>query len=186
MKNKQDTHIEIEDDIVFEDENTSASLVMKKQRDKLKECQKQKEEYLDGWQRDKADFINARKKDEQRFDEFKKIAESSLLLDLLPALDAFENAFKEESWKTVDKAWQSGINFLYNQLVGVLKDHKLEEIETLGKEFNPEEHEAIEEVEVDDKQYDGIVLESPRKGYSINHKIIRPAQVKVGKYKDNK
>jgi len=183
MSGKKDTQIE-DEEVVFEDEeNTSADFAMKKQRDKLKECQKQKEEYLTSWQRDKADFINARREDEKRFDEFRKFAESSLLSDLLPALDAFENAFKEESWKNVDKAWQDGIKFLYNQLVGVLKEHKLEEVDTIGKKFNPEEHESIEEVEVEDEKNEGIVMESSRKGYSINKKIIRPAQVKVGKYK---
>ncbi len=183
MSGKKDTQIE-DEEVVFEEENTSADFAMKKQRNKLKECQKQKEEYLTGWQKDKADFINARKDDEKRFDEFRKFAESSLLLDLLPALDAFENAFKEESWKTVDKAWQDGIKFLYNQLVSVLKEHKLEEIDAIGEKFNPEEHEAIEEIEVDKEKNDGVVMESPRKGYSINKKIIRPAQVKVGKYKN--
>jgi molecular chaperone GrpE len=64
-----------------------------------------------------------------------------------------------------------------------LKEHNLEQINAEGQKFNPEEHEAVEEIEVDDESKDGIVIESSRCGYRINDKIIRPAQVKVGKRK---
>lgn len=177
-KKKTQSH----DDIFFEEESGSAALELKKMRDKLKECQRQKEEYLIGWQRAKADFINARKDWERQLDDFRKYAELPLVEDLLPVVDGFENAFKDEGWEKVDKTWQNGIKYLHNQFISVLKERGLEPIEAVGKEFDPREHEAVAEVEVEKKEDDGIVMEEYRKGYKLKEKVIRPSQVKVGKY----
>jgi len=173
---------EYRDDIVFEEEGASAGFELKKLREKLKECQRQKDEYLAGWQRAKADLVNARNEERKRNEEFRKYAELSLIEDILPVADGFEKAFKEESWKKVDKAWRNGIKYLYNQLMGVLKEHNLEPIDAVGKRFSPEEHEAFAEVPVGDERDDGIVVEELRKGYKMRGKVVRPAQVKVGKY----
>ncbi len=182
MSNKKKS--QSQDDVFFEAENGSAGSELKKLRDKLKECQRQKEEYLVGWQRAKADFINARKDWERRLDDFKKYAESPLLEDLLPIVDGFENAFKDEGWQKVDKTWQNGIKYLHNQFISVLKEHGLESIEAAGKEFNPREHEAVAELKVEKKEDDGVVMEEYRKGYKLRGRVIRPSQVKVGKYQE--
>jgi molecular chaperone GrpE len=193
---------ENEDDIVLENDSSlepeqgtggfsvddsgitdDAEAKIKKLKEKLKQCEKEKGEYLDGWQRTKAELVNARKEDEKRMADFVKYAEQSLLNELLPLADNFERAFSEQSWKDVDKTWQDGIKYLYDQLIKILKEHNLEQINAEGQKFNPEEHEAVEEIEVDDESKDGIVIESSRCGYRINDKIIRPAQVKVGKRK---
>ncbi len=171
-----------QDDVFFEEENGSVAFELKKMRDKLKECQRQKDEYLVGWQRAKADFINARKDWERQLDDFKKYAEYPLVEDLLPVVDGFENAFKDEGWQKVDKTWQNGIKYLHNQFISVLKEHGLEPIEAVGKEFDPREHEAVAELEVKKEEDDGIVMEEYRKGYKLKEKVIRPSQVKVGKY----
>ncbi len=174
-----------EDDIVLEDENSFSDLELKKLREKLKKCVKEKEEYLTGWQRAKADFINARKEDEKSRGEFKKFAEMSLVMDILPIADSFETAFSDPNWNTLDRTWQTGIKSLYGQLLNVLKEHSLSLIETEGKKFNPQEHESVREVELDDKEKDGMVIREARKGYKMKDRILRPAQVEVGKYKSN-
>ncbi len=171
-----------QDDIIFEEENNSSDLELKKLREKLKDCRRHKEEYLAGWQRVKADFVNARNDEEKSREEFKKFAESKLIEDILPIIDGFESAFNNENWKKIDKVWQDGIKSLYNQFISVLKEHRVEPIEAKGKEFDPQEHEAVAEVEAKEKD-DNIVMEEFRKGYKIEDKIIRPAQVKVGKHK---
>ncbi len=173
---------EYQDDIVFEEEGSSASFELKKLREKLRECQRRKDEYLAGWQRAKADLVNARNEEKKRSEEFRKRAELSLIEDILPVADNFEKAFKEESWKKIDKAWRDGIKYLYSQFIGVLKEHNLEPIDAVGKKFNPKEHEAFTEVSVDDEKDDGIVIEELRKGYKMRGEVVRPAQVKVGKY----
>ncbi|MBU2263055.1 nucleotide exchange factor GrpE [Patescibacteria group bacterium] len=171
------------EEIVIEDENTSLDLNLKKLREKLKKCMSEKEGYLAGWQRAKADFINARKEDEERRVELIKFSEADIIKDILPVLDSFENAFKNENWQKLDKTWQDGIKLLYNQLLDILKKHNIEQIDSMGQNFDPEQHESTGEIEVNDKNKDGIVIEEIRRGYKIYDKILRPTQVKIGKFK---
>src|ERR1043166_187336 len=85
-------------------------------------------EYLDGWQRAKADFINARKDDEKSRSERIKYATSGLLGDLIGVLDSFNLAMiNKEVWEKVDKGWRTGVEYIYHQLVGVLKDNGMME-----------------------------------------------------------
>ncbi len=182
MRGKKQSQSQPPDEIFFEEEGGSAVSELKKMREKLKECQKQKEEYLTGWQRAKADFINARNEEEKRREEFKNFAETSLVLDILPIADSFEKAFSDKSWDSLDKTWQAGIKSLYGQLMNVLKEHSLEFIKSEGEKFNPQEHESVGEAEVDGEAEDGTVVREVRKGYKMKGKVLRPAQVEVGKY----
>lgn len=172
-----------DEEIVIEDEGASADLQLKKLREKLKKCMIEKDEYLAGWQRAKADFINARKEEEERRAELIKFLGAAIIKDILPVLDSFELAFKDENWQKLDKTWQDGIKLLYNQLLDILKKHNVEQIDSIGQNFDPEQHESMGEIEVADKDKEGIVLEEIRKGYKIYDKILRPAQVKIGKFK---
>lgn len=181
MPNRKQT--QSPDEIFFEEEGGSAVSELKKMREKLKECQKSKEEYLIGWQRAKADFINARKEEDKRRREFKNFAELSLVLDILPVADSFETAFSDKGWKNLDKTWQGGIKSLYSQLMNVLKEHSLEFIKAEGEKFNPQEHESVGESEVADEEKDGTVVREVRRGYKMKGKVLRPSQVEVGKYK---
>lgn len=72
---------------------------------------------------------------------------------------------------------------VYLQLLSVLKANGLEEIEAEGEEFNPQFHEAIAMVETNKKEEDHKVLEVFQKGYTLSDKVIRPAKVKIGEYK---
>ena len=65
------------------------------------------------------------------------------------------------------------------QLEDSLKSLGLEEIETIGKQFDPKMHEAVEEVEGAEP---GVIVEEVQKGYSFQDKIIRVAKVKIGRY----
>ena len=103
----------------------------------------------------------------------------TFILELLVLLDSFDGLFKHRAEN------DDGIKNIHRQLLDILKSRGVEPIESLGKEFNPEEHESIGEIEigVDNKTKEGIIIEEIRKGYKMHDKIIRPAQVKIGKYK---
>ena len=73
-----------------------------------------------------------------------------------------------------------------SSLSEILKRLGAEQIESMDKEFNPEEHEAITQVEVDTKEHDNRVIEEFQKGYRVRNRILRPAKVKVGIYKNIK
>lgn len=169
---------EEKDDIIFEEEpeDVNPADLTKKLRERLKKCVEEKQEYLAGWQRAKADFINARKDEEANRYEFLKFSERNLIEELLVLLDSFDELFKH--YKDDD-----GIKNIYKQLLNILKIRGVEPIECLGKEFDPNEHEAVGEIKIDEEEKNNVIIEEVRKGYKMHNKIIRPSQVKIGKYK---
>jgi len=155
---------------------------VEKLKEKLKECQAQKQEYLDSWQRAQAEFVNARKRDGETHKEILKHANESLILDIIPVLDSFDMAFgNKEAWEKVEKNWRIGVEYIYSQLVGVLQNNNITQLNPQQEMFNTEFHEAIEEVE-GDKKDEGKVVEVLQKGYKLHERIIRTAKVKVGSH----
>ncbi len=163
------------DKLEYENEDAEyLSRKIKKIRNKLKSCQKEKAEYLSGWQRAKADLINYKKEQENKISEYYKFANKGLILEILPVLDSFEQALKH-----ISKQEKENIQQIHNQLKNILKINGVEEISTLGNKFDPELHEAIEEIKSDKKP--GIIIKEVQKGYKLHGKTIRASRVKVSK-----
>lgn len=147
---------------------------------KIEELEKQKAEYLAGWQRARADFLNYKKEEMERIEQFLKYGEEEFILKILPILDNFylaeknlqENLKKEEAVK--------GLLQIKTQILDLLKNQGVEEIRTVGEKFDPNFHEATEQVDLKEKE-PGIVVEESQKGYTINGRLLRPAKVKVTK-----
>ncbi|MBU1178891.1 nucleotide exchange factor GrpE [Patescibacteria group bacterium] len=160
-----------EEKINIEEEDESIEAKVKKIKEKLKKCQKDKEDYLAGWQRARADFINARREEEKRRAEFTKFANELLVSEILVVLDSFDLALENNKEKN--------LQVIKIQLEGILKKHGLETIKASGEKFNPEFHEAMEEVE--SKEESGIVVEELQKGYLLHNKVLRPTKVKISR-----
>lgn len=141
---------------------------------KLKACEKEKKEYLDGWQRAKADLINFRQRQERQQQEWQKLINEGLILELLPVLDTLEAATQ----KATEQEKESCL-LIKKQLEEVLKKQGLEKINSQNVSFNPSEHEVIERKNPPaEQEKDGLVEEiSP--GYKLNGKIIRTAKVRI-------
>ena len=164
-------------DIEYEQESEESGEVdlaekIKKLREKLKQCQKEKQDYLNGWQRCQADFINYKRRQEKQMAEWFKILGEGLIRDLLPLLDTLDASIKNSSDN-------QGLLATREQLIKILKQHGLEEIKSVGEKFNPEWHEAVEQVESGGEK--GVVVEEVQKGYMLDGKVIRAAKVKVAK-----
>lgn len=169
------------EDIIIEEEIIPD--VIKKLREELKKCNLEKQEYLAGWQRAKADFINARKEEEENRHEFIKFAEKTLVFELLAVVDSFDRLFlNKELWEKVGQDTRTGIENIYSQFMNILKNRGVETIEGAGEKFDPREHESVTEEKVDNQEKENIIIDVIRKGYKLNGAVIRPAQVKVGKY----
>ncbi len=147
---------------------------------KLEECQKLKDEYLAGWQRARADLLNYKKEELERVGNLIKYAGESFILEILLILDNFEIAEKQLPENLKQNENVKGLLLIKNQIREFLKNQGVEEIKSLGEKFNPNFHEAMEEVEVKDKE-SGIILEEIQKGYKINDRLLRPAKVKIAK-----
>ena len=161
-------------------ENKKPSSQLEDLKKKLKECQKEREEYLAGWQRSRADFINFKREESERFKNFFEIERIEMILKILPILDNFQKAKRELSRNKELSNYLEGLNQIEKQFQKFLKEEEIKEIKTEGERFNPNFHQAIEEVEVKDKK-SGEILEVVQKGYKLKGKVLRPAKVKVVK-----
>lgn len=180
-------------DIVYEndgaesgDRDHSSDLTDKIRRIKaeLKACKSEKQEYLDGWQRAKADFVNFKKRSEEERREFAKFANEEFIMELLPVLDSFEQAFRDKkNWEKASLDWRMGIEFIYSQLRTVLENHGVTEMNPLGETFDPVLHHSIEAQKVDDPADNDKIVGVTQKGYRIGEKIIRYPSVRVGESK---
>ncbi len=171
------------DDVQFEDieDEQNPTAVLKKLREKLRKCEVEKKEYLDGWQRMRADFTNARKDEEARRGELIKFASEGLVEDLLPVLDSFGMAFaNKEAWEKIDANWRKGVEYIHSQMLSVLESRGLTEIGAVGEKVDPRLHIAVEGIPVDDVSKVDTVIEVMQKGYRLHSKVIRPANVKGG------
>lgn len=146
-----------------------------KLKEKLNRCETEKKDYLDGWQRAKADFINYRKDDGARMEDMARFIVTGLIQDILPVLDSFDLAFRNNRQHD-----ERGLMLVYFQLLDVLKKQGLEEITvSIGDVFNPEMHESIGEIESDTAH--GTIAEEVQKGYRLSGKTLRPVRVRLAK-----
>lgn len=154
----------------------------------IEECKKKADEYLAGWQRAKADYENLEKQTLKEKAELIRNANSDLVLSILPILDNFEKAEEHkpslESCSAEDREkisqWIDGIDQTFAQLYSILQSAGVERYEVLGKDFNPETMEAVEQASEPEKE-EGIVLVQLLSGYKFNGRVIRPARVIVNK-----
>ena len=143
--------------------------------EKLK-VEKEKKEYLFLM----AEFANFRKRTLKEKSDIIRNANEQAMKGLLPIVDDFERGL--EATKGVDdpQAIREGMEIIYNKFVKFLEQNGVKAMESTGAEFNPDMHEAIAMVPVDDQNLKGKVIDTPTKGYMINDKVLRHAKVAVG------
>jgi len=135
----------------------------------------EKAELQDRLLRARAEFDNARRRGERERSEYLQFAAMDLVRDVLPVLDDFERALKVE---TADRDYAKGVELIYQRLFETLKKLGLEPIETAGRPFDPNLHQAVERVETDEAEDHTVVGEFQR-GYNFKGKLLRPAMVRV-------
>lgn len=156
---------------------------LRKLKEKLKRCETERAEYLDGWQRMKADLVNAKKALDEEKGRFVRFSQEGIIRELLPAIDSFHIAFgNKEAWEKVDLNWRLGIQHIYSQFITALERHGVKLLNPIGEMFNPKEHSAAGSVAVSEKKDDHRVMEVVQKGYSLHGKLMQPAKVKIGEY----
>lgn len=174
------------DDIIVDEEEGDPLKIIKKLRERLKICESEKTQYLDGWQRSKADYANARKNEEKNLSELEPFVKEKVLMELIPIADNFDIAFRnKEAWEKVDKNWRIGIEGIYSNLVGIFSSLGLSQFGSAGEKFDPALCQAVETEGVVEKERDEEVITIIQKGYKFKGKVIRPAKVRVGVYKEN-
>jgi molecular chaperone GrpE len=134
------------------------------------------ERYLANWQRAEADFRNYKTREEQEKKDLINWANSALVCDILPVLDAFDRAFEGVTPAGKGLSWITGFRQIQKMLSDVLGKHGLAETKCVGEKFDPSFHEAVAQ----QKGAEGVVLDEVRKGYKLKDKLLRASQVVVG------
>jgi len=145
----------------------------KKEQEKAEECAELKDKYL----RLYAEFENYKKRMQKDKEQLLKYSNEDLILEILPSVDHLEIALKHKEERN---GLIEGVEMTLRELLRTLEKFGLKRMETLGKEFDPQFHDAMAIKETEDSE-EGIVLEEMRSGYIYKDKVIRPALVCVSK-----
>ncbi|MCM1162775.1 MAG: nucleotide exchange factor GrpE [Muribaculaceae bacterium] len=140
------------------------------------QVEKEKKEYLFLM----AEFDNFRKRTVKEKSDIIKNAAENVLKGLLPIVDDFERGLEASAKATDAEDVRKGMELIYQKLVKYLSQNGVKPIESTGKPFDPELHEAIAMVPAADDSQKGVVIDTPTKGYTLNDKVLRHAKVAVG------
>ena len=135
------------------------------------ELKKQIEEWKSKYLRALADYQNLDRRNREENEAVRKFASEVILMRLLPVVDTFRKA--KEHLK------DPGLDLAFKELLAVLEEQGVEKMDVVGKAFNPHEMECVEVVE----GKENTVIEEALPGYYLRGKVLRVAQVKVGKEK---
>ena len=144
----------------------------------LQETKGELAEQKDKFVRLQAETDNFRKRLSREKDEFSQYANERLFKALIPIFDNFERALEDTSNDT--KSLKEGLDMILKQFSSFLEKEKVELIKAIGEKFDPAIHEALTSEESDDHE-EGTIISQFVKGYTINNRVLRPAQVAVSK-----
>ena len=138
----------------------------------------------DALRRLKADFDNFRRNKEREMAEFRELASSGVICDILRVLDNLERAIASAVKVTDVKDLATGVEMIYKDMRSILEAHGVKEISALNCPFDPLYHEAV--MQVEDPEKENIVVQELKKGYTMKGRLLRPAQVVVSKKVEKK
>ena len=145
----------------------------------LAEAQQMVSEERDKYLRLSAEFDNYRKRTLKEKAELIKNGAEKTLTAILPVLDDFERALKNMEASEETKAMKEGVELIFCKFQKILGQEGLQKIETEGKEFDTDFHEAIALIPSPSEDLKGKILDCVQTGYMLNDKVIRHSKVAV-------
>lgn len=136
------------------------------------------EELTDRLTRQMAEFDNFRKRTEKEKSQMYEIGAKDIIEKILPVVDNFERGLAAASEEDRSNPFAEGMEKIYKQLMTTLEGIGVTPIEAVGKEFNPDFHNAVMHVE-DEEFGENIVAEEFQKGYMYRESVVRHSMVKV-------
>jgi len=147
--------------------------------EEIEQLKAEKRDLEETLRRLKADFDNFKRNKEREMAEFRELASSGVICDILRVLDNLERAIQSAAQVTDVKDLATGVEMIYKDMRSILEAHGVKEISALNCPFDPLYHEAI--MQVEDPQRENIVVQEIKKGYTMKGRLLRPAQVVVSK-----
>lgn len=166
-----------------EPEEAQASKGEKKSPFKKKEKKKDKrderiEELTDQVKRQMAEFENFRRRTEKEKTQMYEVGAKSIIEKILPVVDNFERGLAAVPEEQKSDAFVDGMDKIYKQMMTVFAELDVKPIEAVGKEFDPEFHNAVMQVESEEYE-SGIVAQELQKGYTYRDSVVRHSMVAV-------
>jgi len=164
------------------EEKKKVELTQKEYEDLIAKAD-ERDEFYDKWLKVHAEYENTRKRMEKEQLTGIRFANENIISRLFPIVDNFDMALDAMD-KAEDKAAvMDGIKLVQKEFHRVMDENGVEKIKTVGEEFDPNVHEAVQAIETDEEP-DGTILEEVRAGYLLNGRLLRAAQVIVAKNSD--
>lgn len=157
-------------------EMSETEALMKRLEDTQAQLDKEKKEYLFLM----AEFDNFRKRTLKEKSEIIRNGAESAMKGILPIVDDFERGLEAIKDSDDAAAVKEGMELIYNKFIKYLQQNGVKVMDTANADFNPDLHEAIAMVPVDDEAQKGKIIDTVSKGYMINDKVLRHAKVAVG------
>ena len=159
-------------------EGTKEGKGLFKKKEKKDKRDEQIAELNDKVLRQMAEFENFRKRTEKEKAAMFEIGAKSIVEKLLPVIDNFERGLAALSEEEKSSGFAQGVEMIYKQLLTELGEAGVTPIEAVGKEFNPDFHNAVMHIE-DENFGENIVAEEFQKGYMYKESVVRHSMVKV-------
>lgn len=145
----------------------------------LEEKSKKSDEYFGALQRMAAEFDNYKKRTAREREALCSDVAGDVVLAFLPVVDNLERALQaantgEEEGKSI----REGVEMVYRQMKEVMKKLDVEEVKSVGENFDPQIHNAVMHVE-DESVGENMVVEEFQKGYTVKGRVVRHSMVKV-------
>ena len=147
----------------------------KEKKDELEALKKELDETTDRYKRVMAEFENFKKRNAKERETMYDSILADVITAILPAVDNLEKAVEAQ---TEDTGYKQGVELVSKQFQNIFTTLNVKEIETVGKTFDPEFHEAVSHVE-DEKLGEKEIIQEYRKGYRIGNKVVRHSMVVV-------
>jgi molecular chaperone GrpE len=141
----------------------------------LERTRTERDQLLDRMARLQAEFDNARKRETRERADFRDFAIAGAIEQFLPVIDNFNLALG--SGGTAEQL-RTGVELIVKQMEEVLRSLNVQPVETVGAQFDPRVHEALESVERHDLP-DQQIIDEVRRGYRIKERLLRPALVRI-------
>lgn len=182
-KKKKDKTVEMEEQL-NQDQNTEETEAQsdnseenKEEKDPMEELEIQVKEANDKYVRLYSDFDNFRKRTMKEKAELIQNASEKVISELLEVLDDFERAINNSK----DEEQTEGVKLIQHKMMNIFERKGLKKMDSKGKKFDMDLHEAITEIPAPEEELKGCVVDVIEEGYYLNDKVIRFAKVVVGK-----
>lgn len=144
----------------------------------LEQAKKESQENYDRYLRISAEFENYKKRAQKDRSDLINYGNERLIKELLPTVDNMERALDHASNSEDFGAFVEGLKLIYDKLLVTLEKMGVQGVESLGRDFDPNFHEAMLKVESDELE-DNKVVEEFEKGYLLNGRLLRPSKVSI-------